>query len=165
MNTSSPLVSRKRGGGVSCLPSFEISLMLLLPGVGCWEWQLKTLVNFFQVRNSLLRCMLYTSKHRCLKADLFLQDSGIHSSTCKKCGCKLAQELEVGWQARPHFMGCGHVSLLLKGLSSRLPWYWNCTFVLPSSLNTMLTIRISFIILLLIPERRHAKIWTIAMFW
>lgn len=144
-------------GGVSCLPTFEISLMLLLPGAGCWEWRLKTLANFFQVLNVLLRCMLYTSKHRCLKADLFLHDLPASSVDANK--------LEVGWQAQPHLMGCGHISLLLKGLSSGLPWYWNCTSVLPSSLNTMLTIRISSIILLLIPERRHVKIWIMAMFW
>lgn len=104
---NSPLVSKKRG--VLCFHFFEISFILLLP----WGWlqrgEAENIGELFPSSKftSEMRCMLWTSKHGFLKANLFysrlLVSTGVPAK--QSVGCKHAQQCRGQTEITATFYG------------------------------------------------------------
>jgi hypothetical protein len=139
------------------------------PGVGHRQRRLKTLEILLQALTLLQRCMLCISKHRLLKASLFIQ--GLQNP--QEClqgrgwgdtqGQRFRGQVESwAWSSWSHLMGCGHISQVVKGsrdaVIAKQPGA-GCTSVLPGGFPSTAHYQDPAIILLLFPWRRNVKTW------
>lgn len=102
------------------------------PGVGC-RVEAENIAELFPSSNFASEMYALYFKTRVSKSQLtdprLTEPTGLSAE--QDAGGKHGQEFrgQVGsWACRTwsHFMGCGYISQLLKGLSSRLPGHHNC---------------------------------------